>query len=84
MVDEVDYFANWLWVQQGGGILPHEIDAERHILKRLRSGDLVRVMYYAKPELAMQALEILKDRFVDDLQAFEQQQMEGQHETAWH
>jgi hypothetical protein len=84
MTDEADYFANWLWIQQGGGILPNQVEAGKNILNRMRTGDLVRVMYYGKPETALKALQILKERFVDDLEAFEQQQMERQHETSWH
>jgi len=84
MADEADFFVNWMWIQNDGGILPNQIANTKNILNRLKSGDLVRVMYYAKPEMALEALKILKERFVDDLEAFEQQQMERQHETAWH
>jgi len=84
MTDEADFFANWLWVQQSGALLPNQIGAVSKILNRLRTGDLIRVMYYGDEDLAMKALEILKDRFLDDLEEFEQQKMERQHETAWH
>ncbi len=84
MTDEADYFANWMWIQQGGGVLPQNVEALKNILHRVSSGDLVRVMYYGQPESALKALEILKSRFVDDLEAFENQLMERQNESSWH
>jgi hypothetical protein len=85
MGDEADYFANWMWVQQGGGILPNQVNAVHKILNRLRNGDLIRVLYYAEPDVALKALKILKERFVDDLEAFEQQKMERDPDaSAWH
>ena len=84
MAEESDLFTNWLWIQRSGNILPNQVNSVKNILHRLTNGDLARVMYYAETELSMKALQILKDRFVDDLESFEQQTMERDHESSWH
>ena len=61
------FFCDWLSRQPEATILSNQVDVVVNILDRLDSGDLIRVMFYGKGLLALEALEILKKRYEEEL-----------------
>ena len=66
---ESAYFATWLHRQKPASILPSQVCATVNIVDRLDNGDLICILYNGKGDLALKALDILKRRYEDELQA---------------
>lgn len=60
------FFCDWLSRQPEATILSNQVDVVVNILDRLDSSDLIRVMFYGKGLLALEALEILKKRYEEE------------------
>ena len=84
MDNEAELFTAWVFMQNPGGIMPTQIGSTGKILSRIKSGDLVRVLYFGDDAIAMNALKILKERFLEELEEFEKQKMEEMYENSWH
>lgn len=86
--DESSYFVSWLSAQLEPSIIATQVECVINVLDRLDTGDLVSVLYHGKPETSSKALEILKKRFDDEVQASEWRQhgddYEADNADSWH
>lgn len=67
MNDESRFFTTWLNRQPPATMLPNQWRSVAKILDRLSTGDLISVMYNAEDQTALQALRILRSRYVEEL-----------------
>lgn len=63
---ESAYFAHWLGKQKEASILPNQVNAAAGMLDRLDTGDIISVMFNAKGDVAMKALDLLKHRYEEE------------------
>lgn len=66
------FFAHWLGRQPEASILPNQVGVTTHILERLDNGDLISVLYHAKGDLAVRALDELKKRYEGERYALDE------------
>lgn len=80
---ECDYFATWLTMQGASSILESQVPVTDNIIDRLKSGDLICVLYFGEPELAMKALKELKKRFEEAMRLEAEWALGGSDEHTW-
>jgi hypothetical protein len=82
-----ELFANWLSQQNRPEILPNQTYSVVDTIDRLPSADVISILYHADSAVAMMALEELKTRFHNELNALDEmarQQQEQDNEMYWH